>query len=305
MQPKMKTEFYSRYYGANEIPHGVPFAVRSLGFNHCAPGYRFSEMQKRHPKDHQFGREQWRTLDTLTIAHITRGSGVFISEESGEVAVTPNTLFIVFPGVRHKYRFKTGTGWDSEWVEIMSESALHILSGVGVSSASPVRHFKALPSLTARFSELISLSRESKPAQGVLLAAAANRVLAEVVSQWNSGVVEDGHRNEARMVEDFKSYLDGEPSSEVLSVSAASRATGLSASRLRTIFKNQMGVSPKKYQLNRRIERAKDLLAKSEMSVTAIAESCGFATLYAFSRQFSRHVGTSPLKYRSEKLAQL
>ena len=63
--------------------------------------------------------------------------------------------------------------------------------------------------------------------------------------------------------------------------------------------------NPKKYQLNRRIERAKDLLASSEMSVTAIAESCGFATLYAFSRQFSRHVGTSPLKYRSEKLAQL
>ena len=47
-----------------------------------------------------------------------------------------------------------------------------------------------------------------------------------------------------------------------------------------------------------RLERAKDLLRHTELPVTDIADSCGYASIQDFSRVFRKHVGLTPLKWR-------
>jgi AraC family transcriptional regulator len=63
-------------------------------------------------------------------------------------------------------------------------------------------------------------------------------------------------------------------------------------------FKRSFGMPPHRYHASRRIERAKQLLANRELSVTAIALDVGFAETSTFSAAFHRLTGQTPSGYR-------
>src|SRR6267143_5930720 len=63
-------------------------------------------------------------------------------------------------------------------------------------------------------------------------------------------------------------------------------------------FKHSFGMPPHRYHANRRIERAKHLLANRELSVTAIALDVGFSETSTFSAAFHRLTGQTPSRYR-------
>jgi AraC family transcriptional regulator len=63
-------------------------------------------------------------------------------------------------------------------------------------------------------------------------------------------------------------------------------------------FKSSFGIPPHRYHANRRIERAKQLLANRELSVTTIALDVGFGDTSTFSAAFHRLTGQTPSRYR-------
>jgi transcriptional regulator GlxA family with amidase domain len=64
------------------------------------------------------------------------------------------------------------------------------------------------------------------------------------------------------------------------------------------MFKLATGHSPHKYITLQRVERAKELLATSELPIAAIAAAVGYQTQAHFTGVFSRHAGTTPKVYR-------
>ncbi len=67
---------------------------------------------------------------------------------------------------------------------------------------------------------------------------------------------------------------------------------------LARVFKRQTGQSVFEYVREVRIHHAKTLLQDAALTLTAIAERCGFHSLSFFSRTFRKHVGISPSRYR-------
>lgn len=65
-----------------------------------------------------------------------------------------------------------------------------------------------------------------------------------------------------------------------------------------SIFKEQMGVSPQKYLINLRLERAAELLTVYGESPTTAGISVGYPDLYHFSKIFKQHFSVSPRKYQ-------
>ncbi len=63
-------------------------------------------------------------------------------------------------------------------------------------------------------------------------------------------------------------------------------------------FKAETGATPAKYVLECRLNRSQDLLQFSDMNITAIALSLGFADLYTFSKAFRRYTGLSPSAWK-------
>jgi AraC-like DNA-binding protein len=73
---------------------------------------------------------------------------------------------------------------------------------------------------------------------------------------------------------------------------------GLSESHLRNRFREATGVSLGRFIMTDRFRRAELLLAREDVRIGEIAETCGFSSLYAFSRAFSNHAGESPTDFR-------
>jgi AraC family transcriptional regulator len=63
-------------------------------------------------------------------------------------------------------------------------------------------------------------------------------------------------------------------------------------------FKRSFGVPPHRYQLQRRIERAKSLLADQDRSVLEVALACGFNFPSNFSQIFRKGTGVTPREFR-------
>lgn len=68
--------------------------------------------------------------------------------------------------------------------------------------------------------------------------------------------------------------------------------------RLGAIFAAEMGCSPQRYVLHRRIERAKLLIRDPDLTLAQIARAVGFANADQFSRVFRQITGTPPGAYR-------
>jgi AraC family transcriptional regulator len=63
-------------------------------------------------------------------------------------------------------------------------------------------------------------------------------------------------------------------------------------------FKHSFGMPPHRYHASRRMERAKQLLANRELSVTTIAFESGFSDTSTFTTAFHRLTGETPSHYR-------
>ena len=73
--------------------------------------------------------------------------------------------------------------------------------------------------------------------------------------------------------------------------------TGLSTVYFRKLFTQITGVSPIAYVHQLRIQKAKEMLKSDYSTLTDIAQSLGYPSLYDFSRTFKKRTGISPSQY--------
>jgi AraC-like DNA-binding protein len=88
-----------------------------------------------------------------------------------------------------------------------------------------------------------------------------------------------------------------------LDVPAMARAALMSASHFSRQFRAVYGETPYSYLMTRRIERAKALLRRGDLSVTEVCMAVGCTSLGSFSTRFAELVGESPSAYRARNHA--
>jgi AraC-type DNA-binding domain-containing proteins len=84
-----------------------------------------------------------------------------------------------------------------------------------------------------------------------------------------------------------------------LDVAALARVAHMSTGHFARSFRAAFGETPYSYLMTRRIERAKALLRRGDMSVTEVCFAVGCSSLGSFSSRFTRLVGEPPSAYRA------
>lgn len=74
---------------------------------------------------------------------------------------------------------------------------------------------------------------------------------------------------------------------------------GISSRQLERLFQRHLGISPKRFIMETRLTRARNLLVQTDHSVTEVAVACGFRTPSTFSKVYRAHFGVSPIAQRS------
>ncbi len=86
---------------------------------------------------------------------------------------------------------------------------------------------------------------------------------------------------------------------EPVSPGEIARALGISTRQLERLFLRYLGTSPKRFIIETRLNRARNLLVQTDQSIIEIAVACGFSTPSTFSKVFRAHFGVSPVAQRS------
>ena len=87
---------------------------------------------------------------------------------------------------------------------------------------------------------------------------------------------------------------------ERLSLTAMARLAGLSPSRFRHKFKEELGVTPTIYLLRVRLRVARILLEENRLSVKEVKAAVGIQSDSYFTHQFKTIYGSTPSRSRSE-----
>jgi AraC-like DNA-binding protein len=110
--------------------------------------------------------------------------------------------------------------------------------------------------------------------------------------------------DELRRLRRARDQMDREYA-QPLDVAALARTALMSSAHFSRRFREAYSETPYSYLMTRRIERAKALLRRGDLSVTDVCTAVGATSLGSFSSRFTELVGETPSAYRARDHAGL
>jgi transcriptional regulator GlxA family with amidase domain len=108
------------------------------------------------------------------------------------------------------------------------------------------------------------------------------------------------HPKLSRVIQMMEQALEDPISPAVLA-----REVGMSTRQLERLFRRYLDRSPKRYYMELRLQKARNLLMQTDMSVINVALACGFASPSHFSKCYRAHYATTPYRERGTQGARL
>lgn len=172
----------------------------------------------------------------------------------------------------------------------------NLFAGVWRSSPSKVVSAERRVSESTRklFSELPVYENSQSDRLAGVLDLVAKGILFEIAEAFPVNPPGEGVKERIRR-------FVNEKASEPLSLSDLAQHLERSASRTSHLVRKWFGISFRELLRDTRMSRARYLLRNSELSLGEIADQCGLANVYHFSREFKKHSGLPPGKYRSQE----
>jgi transcriptional regulator GlxA family with amidase domain len=91
---------------------------------------------------------------------------------------------------------------------------------------------------------------------------------------------------------------------EPISPGILAKDVGMSTRQLERLFRRYLSRSPKRYYMELRLQKARNLLIQTDMSVINVALACGFASPSHFSKCYRAHYYTTPYRERGAHIGQ-
>jgi AraC-like DNA-binding protein len=238
-------------------------------------------------------------LDEYQLLLICRGEGQFESRRGGRRRIVAGCVLLTFPGEWHRYRPTPSVGWDQYWVGFRGEVADRLAARGFLQPDSPVLQVGLDEAVLSAFHRLLERLNNEQPGNQQLMAGNILEILGGSLAAARLGRKPD---KASELVQRAKALL--EPISDrTPTVGRVAQLLGFSGAHFRRIFKRHTGMSPYQYQLQMRINRAREMLHGTTLSVRKIAAALGFENPYHFSAAFKRKTGVSPSQWRQGGVA--
>jgi AraC family transcriptional regulator, arabinose operon regulatory protein len=237
------------------------------------------------------------TSDWLLI-HTLSGEGC-VTRNQKSIYCRPGELLLCRPHTPHDYRSSPkGRGWEIIWAHFHPRPEW--LDWVQWPEALPGWHHlpfqkKDAGRIAKRLLEMHR--RASRLAKDPNSEALSMNALEEVLL-WADAANEGSRRPIDDPTRKVVQFL-GEHHDQPLTLERLAQASGQSVARLTREFRRHTGLSVQVYLENFRLDRARQLLARTTLSIKEIAAQTGFQSPFYFSQRFKRKTGKSPRAYRS------
>lgn len=235
-----------------------------------------------------------KSFDSILITHILNGTFTFVLDGKHITARKNETVIL---DCFNPHEYYTNDHVEQIWLHINGQNSVafynEIIKNEGnVIKGSDPAHIEKL-----LFKIYNSLSSNMKPSE-INLSLDIYKILAELlnplhISNKNKTSYEDN-------ILDAKKYITAHLN-EKLTVKNIADVMHMSTSHFSRVFKQQTGFTPYDYVLVSRLNRAKDYLHKTDLSISQIAYDTGFNSESNFIYFFTKNTGLSPSKFRKLK----
>ncbi|MDE3237051.1 MAG: AraC family transcriptional regulator [Bacteroidota bacterium] len=254
--------------------------------------------QYLHPPNYYFGWEKGRVLEEFQLVFIAAGSGIFEAEHVGRVVIESGTVFLLFPGVWHRYRPAVDTGWEEYWVGFKGSFADHLMSQECFRYDAPLIHVGFNIELLNIFIRLMDTLKFEGTAFSQIASCQTIQLLGLVYA--SALLKEKCNNRKVNIINNIK-YKIHEQWASSFEMEELAIQQHVSYAWLRKAFKEITGISPGQYLLNIKIEKASQMLGETDLSIAEVAAAAGFLSDHHFSRYFKKKMKVSPSKYREQK----
>ena len=286
----------SKYLLANERDALWGLTVSTVGYEEIAPGEAYPT--KGHADGYYFNIEKGRVLNEYQLLYNPEGEGIFQSDHCPKTHLKPGDMFLLFPGEWHTYHPLPHTGWKSHWIGFKGKNMDDRVSAGFLSPEKPIYH--------VGYSSVIEELYRSAYAQAVEEAAYSQQVMAGLVNHLigkmyslERNIQLSKNQQQVDMINRARLRIRQALESD-LTIQRVAEDMGVSYSNFRKLFKEFTGLSPATYQQELRLQRAKELLSTTDLSIKEIAYRLNFESPDYFSAKFKAKMGCKPSDVKSK-----
>ena len=228
-------------------------------------------------KSHHYGpavRPYW------LLHFVVSGKGIFEIEER-EYELSAGKIFVIPPYVETYYEADATDPWEYIWVGFTINGELPVKLDDVVSCAKAEYIFKRM-----KKAEHMTIGRTE------YICAKIWELFSAILEQKERRI--DYIENALNII--HSEYMQG------VTVQEIADRLNLERTYFSHLFKNSVGMSPKRYLLAYRMEQAVDLIVNHGQSISTTALSVGYNDIYIFSKMFKEYYGMSPNQYKKTSL---
>ena len=232
-----------------------------------------------------------RRIDSCTAVYLIRGQGMYRDSER-RLSVKAGDLILRLPGVDHETRPDA----DGQWLEYFIMLPRPYWDGLvraGLPGNQPVWQVGVQESLLGIWQQIHDcLSKHDVNAiPDAILLAQKFLVQAWHASREQVEAPVDAKLQRAR--EALAADITGE-----ISLPELAMELGFGYEHFRKCFKDAYDIAPGQYRQRARMQQAQNLLSTTDLMVQGIALQLGYKDPFSFSKEFKRHSGLAPQRYR-------
>lgn len=225
------------------------------------------------------------------IQFVEKGRAYF-TEDGKTYTVEEGTVVLHFPRVPQHYFFKKQDATHLMWVHFTGREAFALLSALKSDKTVVIRLHE--PAKFARTLSRMIAAYTMKPPQYTVACAGHLLVLLSMLLSSTSTVPPAAERDGLLQVYNHMHLHFADP----IDLNKYAAMCYVSRDRFLHLFKAHSGVSPYRFQLKLRIDRAAEMLSYTGASVAEIALAVGFKDPAYFCRLFKKYIGLTPSEYR-------
>lgn len=229
------------------------------------------------------------------IIYISSGKGYFTINET-ELTAEEGSLLLYRPYELQKYHYPCGSQTQAYWVHFTGYEVSSLLEGSQFPSVMRLSSsfYQEIETLYKRIMVELQLKRSGfVPLTNLLF-----RQMLLLMERNQKELLENrvsGNHLILPVIEYLHAHYGDKITVELLAAKC-----NLSTYRFIHNFKHFTGKSPIDYLINIRINKAKELLMDSSLSIAEIAEITGYENSLYFSRLFCKNAGMPPTSYRRQ-----
>lgn len=270
--------------------------VSTVGYDELAPGDEYPT--RGHADGYYFNPEKGRTLNEYQMLYLVEGRGRFRSASVEETSLRAGQLFLLFPGEWHSYCPEKNSSWKSYWIGFKGKNMDDRVKAGFLSKKHPIYHIGYSAEMVRLYKSALKTALDEHPYAQQTLAGLVNHLLGLMYSLAQNKTLNNqyGHNdliNQAQLR--IRESLEDD-----LTIQQIATELGMSYSNFRKLFKEYTGVSPALYQQDLRLQRAKELLTNTVMSVKQVAYQLRFESPDYFSSKFKIKTGMKPSDFREQ-----